>query len=120
VSGPEHDIVGSAHTAPPAGSPSDYDTLEGVLQTLAADGYDGEADAREGGTIRWRRCGHESPAGDVQLAALRRMEGASDPADMLAVIAAPCPRCGDRASLVLHYGPTAGAADNDVLAALPA
>ena len=47
------------------------------------------------------------------------MEGASDPADMLAVMAAACPTCGDRSVLVVHYGPTAGPADADVLAALP-
>lgn len=115
----EHDVVGSRHTPPPAGNPSDYDTVQGVLATLAADGWDGEADTREGGTIRWRRCGHESPAGEVEVAVLRRMEGASDPDDLVAVVAAPCPTCGDKASLVLHYGPTAGPADNDVLAALP-
>ena len=116
---PEHDVVGSALTPPPAGSPSDYDTLGEILATLARDGWDGEADTHEGGTIRWRRCGHEAAAANVDVAVLRRMEGASDPDDMVAVVAAACPTCGDRASLVLHYGPTAGAADNDVLAALP-
>lgn len=114
----DRSIVGSRHTTPPPGAPSDYDTLQGVLATLAGDGWDGEADAVEGGLIRWRRCRHEVAASDVEVDGLRRMEGASDPADMLAVVAATCPACGDRAALVLHYGPTAGSADADVLVAL--
>jgi hypothetical protein len=106
--------------ATPAGAPSDYDTLQGVLAALADDGWSGEADAVEGGSVRWRACGHEAPATEVQVASTRRMEGASDPDDMLAVLAVPCPVCGAKAALVLHYGPTAGPADADVLAALPA
>ena len=38
---------------------------------------------------------------------LRRLEGASDPDDMLAVVAVECANCGLRGSLVLNYGPTA-------------
>lgn len=106
-------------TEPVPGAPSDNDTLTDVLSALAADGFDGEADAVEGGTIRWRRCRHEAPAGETGIESTRRMEGASDPADMLAVFAVHCPVCGDRAALVVHYGPTAGPADSDVLAALP-
>jgi hypothetical protein len=47
------------------------------------------------------------------------MEGASDPDDMLAVMGVTCPTCGDKAALVVAYGPNAGAADADVLVALP-
>ena len=102
-----------------AGAPSDNDTLEAVLARLADEGWDGEVDALEGGSLRWRRCRHEAPAGEIAVDRSRRMEGASDPDDMLLVAAAPCPSCGDRGVLVVHYGPTAGAADADVLAALP-
>lgn len=102
-----------------AGVPSDNDTLQRVLAELAADGWSSDADAREGATVHFRACGHDAPAADLDVAHLRRMEGASDPDDLLAVIAAPCPVCGTRAVLVAHYGPTAGPADADVLAALP-
>ena len=102
-----------------AGAPSDNDTLQNVLDGLAAEGYDGESDALEGGSIRWRRCRHEAPAADTTVELLRRMEGASDPADMLAAMGVTCPVCGDKAALVVHYGPTAGSADADVLVALP-
>ena len=106
-------------TEPPAGAPSDYDTLQAVLAGFADDGFDGEADAVEGGSVRWRRCRHEAPAASVDVVDLRRMEGASDPDDMLAVMGVTCPECGDKAALVVHYGPTAGPADADVLVNLP-
>lgn len=103
-----------------AGSPSDNTTLQAVLADLAEEGWEGDADALEGGRIRWHACRHEAAAGDVEAVHVRRMEGASDPADMLAVVAVRCPVCGEQAALILHYGPTAGPADADVLAALPA
>ena len=37
----------------------------------------------------------------------RRLEGASDPDDMISVVAVTCPRCGTGGTLVLKYGPTA-------------
>lgn len=105
-------------TEPVAGAPSDNTTVTAVLAELAEDGWTDSAFAREGGLIKWA-CGHELPAADVTVGSIRRMEGASDPDDMLAVIAAECPQCGRRGVLVTHYGPTAGPEDADVLAALP-
>ena len=106
-------------TEPRAGAPSDNDTLQSVLAGLAEHGFDGESNALEGGVVSWRRCGHEVPAADVAVEHLRRMEGASDPDDMLAVMGVTCPTCGDKAALVVAYGPNAGSADADVLVALP-
>lgn len=51
--------------------------------------------------------------------ALCRVEGASDPDDMAAVVAVVCPRCSAKDALVLGYGPAASGADADVLLALP-
>ena len=106
-------------TEPRAGAPSDNDTLQSVLAALAEEGYDGEANAVEGGTVHLRRCGHDVGAAELAVEHVRRMEGASDPDDMLAVMGITCPQCGDKASLVVHYGPTAGPADADVLVDLP-
>ena len=47
------------------------------------------------------------------------MEGASDPADMQLVVGATCPSCAATGVLSLHYGPTAGEDDADVLVSLP-
>jgi hypothetical protein len=49
---------------------------------------------------------------------MHRLEGASDPADMLAAVAATCPTCGTRGVLVANYGPEAMIEDADVLRAL--
>lgn len=49
---------------------------------------------------------------------LRRLEGASDPDDMLAVVAVQCPECGRRGTVTLGYGPAASPPDGDVLRAL--
>ena len=46
------------------------------------------------------------------------MEGASDPDDMLALVAMTCPQCGARGTLVLAFGPMAPEADVDVLVRL--
>jgi hypothetical protein len=110
---------GEAHGGVVPGSPSDNTTLQDVLQAFRDEGWDGDAHAVEGGMVRWGSCRHEVPADGVRPDRTRRMEGASDPADMLAVVAVTCPRCGERAVLVLHYGPTASSADADVLVALP-
>jgi hypothetical protein len=41
------------------------------------------------------------------MSGLRRLVGASDPDDMLSVIAVSCPRCQARGTLVLGFGPNA-------------
>jgi hypothetical protein len=52
------------------------------------------------------------------MRSLRRLEGASDPADMLAVVALECGVCNASGTMVLGYGPAAADADSDVLRAL--
>ena len=99
----------------PARDPS---SMFEILRQFQGDGYEGDLFAVEGGSIRCGSCAAESPATDFDVAELRRMEGASDPADMAAVVAAACPACGTKATMVVMYGPEAGPADSDVLAAL--
>jgi hypothetical protein len=94
-------------------------TVFEVLRDFQADGYAGDLFAEEGGEVRCGTCDEVSPAADLDVVELRRLEGASDPADMAAVVAAPCPRCGAKGVMVVMYGPEAGPADADVLAALP-
>lgn len=101
----------------PARDPS---SMFEILRDLQADGYESDLFAVEGGSVRCGTCGTVSPAASLEVAELRRMEGASDPADMAAVVAATCPSCGQKGVMVVMYGPEAGPADSDVLAALPA
>lgn len=93
-------------------------TLSELISTFETEGYRGQMAAREGGFVMCLSCQMESEAGEMQLDALERMEGASDPADMLAVAALVCPVCNTSGTLVLGYGPEASADDADVLASL--
>jgi hypothetical protein len=90
-------------------------TLIDLLDRFAAAGFTGQFDAREGG-VRCLTCRVTTA---VRVDALRRLEGASDPSDMLVVVALRCPHCGTRGTLVLSYGPDATPEDEAVLLALP-
>lgn len=90
-----------------------------MTNALAAEGWAEQATPLDGGLVRCEACGEASPASELEVHALSRVEGASDPADMAAVVAVVCPRCSTKDTLVLAYGPSASAADADVLLALP-
>ncbi len=92
--------------------------LAEIIGLLEADGYTGQMAARSGGRLLCFTCRTESDASGVEVEALRRMEGASDPDDMLAVVGLACPQCRTRATVVLGYGPEAGEDDAEVLLAL--
>ena len=64
-------------------------------------------------------CAVTSPGASVQVDGIHRLEGASDPDDMSAVMAIVCPSCAAKATLVLQFGPAASAEDADLLNALP-
>ena len=55
---------------------------------------------------------------DVRCTTLRRLEGASDPDDMLAIAALVCSQCGARGTVVLHYGPQSDPRDDAILQGL--
>jgi hypothetical protein len=103
---------------PVPGAPSDNTTVSVVLADLAEDGWDGSFTPLEDGRLRCNTCREELAPHEAEIHALRRLEGASDPADMVAVVSLRCPRCGARGSMVLGYGPDASAEDSDVLSAL--
>jgi ferredoxin len=63
-------------------------------------------------------CGTASPAAAFELADESRLEGASDPDDMVLVVAARCPACGRGGAVSLGFGPEASPADADVVASL--
>ena len=91
-----------------------------ILRDLENDGFSEDMVVREGGRVLCRACDHESGAADFEVVDLRRLEGASDPADMSAVVGVRCPNCQAGGVLVLRYGPDAGPEDTDVLALLDA
>src|SRR5579859_6028676 len=82
-------------------------TLSEALDRFQEAGFRSQFAARENATIECFSCHTTSPADSVELAALIRTEGASDPDDMIAVAALRCPRCGARGTVALKFGPAA-------------
>jgi hypothetical protein len=101
--------------ASPDGEPQ---TLATIVEALEGDGFTGQFGVREGSTVACFTCREESPAALLSVETLRRVEGQSDPDDMLAVVPLTCPRCGAKGTLVLHYGPESTPEEADVLLAL--
>ncbi len=104
--------------------PSEYvqgeaETLTDVLRELEGQGFTSQFAAQPGGRLRCIECGHEFVPEHATVDTVRRLEGASDPDDMLAVLPVTCPKCGARGTLVLAYGPEAPLEDSEVLVALP-
>jgi hypothetical protein len=101
-----------------ARAPSDRTTLLEVLASYEAEGYTADFGVTEDGRIRCGVCHHEVEPEGLDLTSLRRLEGASDPDDMQAVLALACPDCGARGTAVVHYGPDAGPGETRVLLAV--
>lgn len=93
-------------------------TLTEILDSFELEGYGGQMAAKPAGQVLCVSCHVESDAAEMQVDDLRRIEGVSDPADMMAVAALVCPVCGTHGTLVLSYGPEASPDDDEVLALL--
>ncbi len=93
------------------GTPADYlqgeaRTLRGVLSGFERLGYSGQFAERDG-AVRCVTCGTCTDPAAFPVDRFERLEGASDPADMLLVAGARCPACGTPGTLTLNFGPTA-------------
>ncbi len=95
--------------------PSDNTTLTAVLAAYQDDGYREQLMVDDDGRVTCARCGNGAEPEDIKLHSLRRLEGASDPDDMVAVLAVACPSCGAKGTLVLPFGPQASEAEAGVL-----
>lgn len=93
-------------------------SLTAVLADLEAAGWAGQMMAVEDGGVRCLTCREEFPAAGVEADEVRRLEGASDPADMLIVVPIQCPYCSTKGVLVANYGADASPEEADVVAAL--
>jgi hypothetical protein len=91
-------------------SPSDNTTLTAVLASYATAGFDGSF-LVDDDAIRCQSCRAASQPSELRISSLRRLEGASDPADMSAVLALICPSCGQRGTVAVMFGPEASAAE---------
>jgi hypothetical protein len=90
-------------------------SLAELVTGFEAAGFRGQMAARPGGRLVCFVCHREFAAGDADLVAMRRTEGASDPGDMVAVLALKCPHCGTKATAVLGFGPESDEDDAEVL-----
>jgi hypothetical protein len=94
--------------------PSDV-TLTSVLDAYRADGYDVEYAVEN--EVLVDPAGREIDPADVVVESMRRLEGASDPADNL-VVAAITTRDGkERGTVILRFGPEASEAEAFLLQA---
>ncbi|MBK5331346.1 MAG: hypothetical protein JJD93_05210 [Ilumatobacteraceae bacterium] len=98
--------------------PGDEATLTGVLEGYAQGGFDSSFGATDDSEVECHACNVVSPPSSVSMSSLRRLEGASDPDDMVAVVAITCPSCGARGTAVLGFGPMATLQDSEVLKGL--
>lgn len=94
------------------------DTLLGVLREAAHDGFGSHFTAVAPGRVHCDACDRRLRPRDLDVVRLRRLEGASDVADMLLVAWCECPACRTRGVLTLGYGPNAADPDVEVLAGI--
>ena len=86
-------------------------TLLEVLEDLRKRGFTEEFRVDDEGSVCCGSCRHCQPAESVDLEGMRRVEGASDPGDMAAVLAVSCPNCGRHGTAIVRFGPEAGPGD---------
>lgn len=103
---------------PVTSDPSDNTTLTEVIDSYRAAGYDGDFFAQDDARVRCATCQAVMPANQLSQFSMRRLEGASDPDDMVAVIATMCPQCDAHGTLVVGLGPMASSSDGVVMLAM--
>jgi len=106
-----------AHDEQPPANPSDA-SLAAVEARLREDGYTGQFRAQEGGNLLCLTCRGTFRASTRNADEVRRLEGASDPADMLVIVPLVCPVCDTAGTLVANYGPEASLEEAQVLRAM--
>jgi hypothetical protein len=89
-----------------------------VLRQFDSEGFAGQFQAVEGPALLCLTCHRTSPLSSVDANRIVRLEGASDPSDMLVVIPVACPECSTRGTLVSNFGPEATLEEADLLVAL--
>lgn len=93
-------------------------TITEVLEGYARGGFDSSFVVTDDADLECVECGTVSASNTVRMSSLRRLEGESDPSDMMAVVALTCPACAARGTIVLGFGPMATPQDSDVLQGL--
>jgi hypothetical protein len=102
----------------PASVPQGASTILDELNAAEGRGYRSQFIARDDGLVDCVQCSSASAPERFEIVHARRLEGASDPADMLMIVWTACPTCDVRGTLVLGYGPNAAGPDAALLAKL--
>lgn len=90
-------------------------TLAQAVAHLERAGYKAQLGARPGAEVMCFACRATSPAREVELREMHRLEGPSDPAAEVVAAGVVCPRCGAKGTLVLTFGPAGSPEDAEVL-----
>jgi hypothetical protein len=93
-------------------------TLTEVINAYQEAGFGASFTVTSDSMLECNSCYQVAWPSDVAMSSLRRLEGASDPDDMLAVVAITCPHCGAQGTTTLGFGPAASPQDSDVMSAL--
>lgn len=91
------------------------ETLAASTDAFESQGFVGQFSVTDDAEVLCYSCHHAEPPEKIELDALRRTEGASDPDDMTAVAAIVCPDCHTKGTLLLKYGPGSSAEEAEVL-----
>lgn len=100
--------------SPIPGVPSDGATLTEVVNSSEQSGFVHQFRPVAGARVECSNCSTTVDAAELDVSLFRRLEGASDPDDMISFVAARCPRCAGLGTLVLGYGVNATEEDADV------
>lgn len=92
--------------------------LSSVQSVLADDGFSGQFIAAAESRILCTRCRSLVSAAWLRADEVTRLEGASDPDDMLVVIPLSCPVCGQQGTLTMNYGPQMEPEEDAVFSAM--
>ncbi len=90
-------------------------TLMEILEELRGLGFEEQFVAQLGGSIKCVSCSFVFDAAELVVSGYRRIEGASDAADMNLVVWGTCPGCATGGVLTLGYGPNASIEDEATL-----
>jgi len=95
-------------------SASDESVVE-VLGRFAEEGWAANHVVRPDAEMKCGHCARQTPVDRLDVDALHRVEGASDPDDMQLVVGMTCPHCSTRGALVIAFGPSASDTDAEFL-----
>lgn len=106
--------------SPPEQDPGGVETATDVLDQMRKDGItESFRPGSQPATLTCGSCGIESAVERFDVIEDHRLEGASDPDDMVLVVGATCPECLTAGAIIVAFGPLASEVDSDIVQALP-